>query len=338
MLESRREFWSLGGRGLQTDTMSDEAAIRIGISACLLGRKVRFDGGHKEDRFITDTLGHYFEFLPVCPEVDIGLGTPRETIHLEQQEDGVHLIAPKSGLDHMAKMQGYARERAAQFARENLSGFILKKDSPSCGMERVRVHGSRGAVTRSGTGLFAAAVMRQQLNLPVEEEGRLSDPKLRENWIERVFAYHRLRSLWATRWKMGSLIEFHTAYKLTLLAHLPSAYESLGRLVGEGSRQDREQLQASYEQGFMAALARIATPGRHANVLQHVLGYFKKTLDAEARNEVLQSIDDYRRGLVPRIVPITLLVHHARRLDVGYLLGQAYLDPHPKELLLRYHV
>ncbi len=318
--------------------MSDQFPIRIGISACLLGQEVRFDGGHKEDRFISRTLGVHFQWIPVCPEVEIGLGIPRETIRLERIDGDIRLLATKSRMDHTEEMRSYARQRMADLRKENLSGYILKKDSPSCGMERVRVHAGGNRLTRSGTGLFAEALLEHFPNLPVEEEGRLADPNLRENWIERVFAYHDLRSLWATSWKVRGLIEFHTRYKLSLLAHSPSAYSSLGRLIGSSSAMERAALRDAYENGFMSGLSRIATPGRHANVLLHMVGYFKKQLDEAARGELLDSIDDYRRGLVPRIVPVTLVRHHARRLEVGYLLGQTYLNPHPKEILLRYHV
>jgi uncharacterized protein YbgA (DUF1722 family)/uncharacterized protein YbbK (DUF523 family) len=315
-----------------------EFPIRIGISACLLGQKVRFDGGHKEDRFLTGTLSRFFEWVAVCPEVEIGLGTPRETIRLEESGGGTRLVAPKSGTELTEKMQAYSERRLAALARENLSGYLLKKDSPSCGMERVRVHLASGMAVRSGKGLFAEALLERFPSLPVEEEGRLADPKLRENWIERVFAYHDLRVLWASRWKTGDLISFHTRYKLSLLAHSPKAYASIGRIVGEASDTDRQTLRVRYETEFMDGLRRIATPGRHANVLQHMVGYFKRDLDDAARGELLGSIEDYRRGLVPRIVPVTLILHYAKRLGIKYLLGQTYLNPQPKELLVRYHV
>jgi uncharacterized protein YbgA (DUF1722 family)/uncharacterized protein YbbK (DUF523 family) len=315
-----------------------DPSIRIGISACLLGQKVRFDGGHKEDRFLTQTLGRYFEWVPVCPEVEVGLGTPRETLRLEDASGALRLIAPKSGTDHTEPMLAFAARRVAALSKENLSGFMLKKDSPSCGMERVRVVASSGMATRSGSGLFAAALQERFPALPIEEEGRMGDPKLRENWIERVFAYHELQALWASRWKIGDLVAFHTKYKLSLLAHSPDAYSRLGRIVGAASTIERNGLRSSYENEFMVALRKIATPGRHANVLQHMLGYFKEDLDDDARHELLGSIEDYRNGLVPRIVPITLILHYAKRLGMAYLLGQAYLNPRPKELLVRYHV
>jgi len=210
---------------------SDEP-IRIGVSSCLLGERVRFDGGHKRSDFLVETLGHFVEFVPVCPEMEIGLGVPRETLRLVR--DGIdpraiRLVANKRGLDHTDKMIAFAERRPAALAREELSGYVLKKDSPSCGMERVRVYGPSGMPTRDGTGLFTAALLQRYPSLPVEEEGRLSDPHLRENFVERVFAYRRLRSFFSGRWTLGGLVRFHTVHKLVLMAHSPKAYSELGR-------------------------------------------------------------------------------------------------------------
>jgi len=206
-------------------------------------------------------------------------------------------------------------------------------------MERVKIYpAGAGASERTGTGMYAAALAARVPYLPIEEEGRLSDPRLRENFVQRVFAYHRLQALFRGRWTVGDLVRFHTAHKLVLLAHQPAAYTALGRLVASASGVARAELAARYEAAFMAALSRIATPARHANVLQHIAGYFKASLDDASRAELQQLIDDHRTGLVPLIVPITLIRHHVRRLDVEYLKGQVYLDPHPKELALRNHV
>ncbi len=312
--------------------------IRIGVSACLLGEKVRFDGGHKEDRYLTQTLGRHFEWVPVCPEVELGLGTPRETIRLERDGGEVRMIVPKSGLDLTGPMREYARARVEKLAQEDLGGYVLKSNSPSCGLLRVRVYGADGVPSRSGRGLFAEALAARFPNLPIEEEGRLCDPRLRENWIERVFAYRRLQSLWGSRWNVRSLVAFHTAHKLVLLAHSPSAYQELGRLVGRAKEVPRQELRCLYHDGFMRALGLPATRGRHANVLQHMAGYFKKQLDEESRRELSGLIRDYRMELVPLIVPLTLIKHHVRTLSVSYLAGQVYLNPHPKELALLNHV
>ncbi len=318
--------------------MTSSKPIRIGISQCLLGAKVRYDGGHKHDRFVTDTLGQFFEWVPVCPEVEVGMGTPREAIHLVQLSGEIRLVGRESKTDHTDAMRPYSQTRVEELAGENLSGYILKKDSPSCGLERVRVYHGPGRVTRSGRGLFAAALADRFGNLPIEEDGRLCDPRLRENWIERVFAYHRLQAMWATRWRLGDLVEFHTSHKLVLLAHSPKAYQQLGQLVAGAKSLPRAELRERYEREIMAALTKLATRGRHTNVLQHMVGYFSDKLDDASRRELLDCIEDYRGELVPLIVPVTLVAHYVRLFDVAYLKGQVYLKPHPKELSLRNHV
>ncbi|HXQ21685.1 MAG TPA: DUF523 and DUF1722 domain-containing protein [Candidatus Acidoferrales bacterium] len=312
--------------------------IRIGISACLLGSAVRYDGGHKRDAFLVETFGRYVEWVPVCPEVELGLGTPRPTLRLEADGDGVRLMMPTTGADYTNAMRRYAQRRAARLAADDLCGYVLKKDSPSCGMARVKVYGARGAPAQSGRGLFAEALLQRFPSLPVEEEGRLNDPQLRESFVERVFAYHRVRALFAARWMVGDLVTFHTAHKLQLLAHSPTAYARLGRLVAASTRMPRPELRARYEADFMSGLAVPATPRRHVNVLQHIAGYFKRQLDDDARRELLALIEDYRAGLIPLVVPITLVRHYVRRFDVAHLKGQVYLEPHPKELMLRNHV
>jgi uncharacterized protein YbgA (DUF1722 family) len=205
-------------------------------------------------------------------------------------------------------------------------------------MERVRVYGASGMPTRDGAGLFAAALMRRYPSLPVEEEGRLSDPHLRENFIERVFAYRRLRSFFSSRWTLGGLVQFHTAHKLTLMAHSPKAYSELGRFVANAKRLARDKVPEHYEFAFMAALKKLATTARHTNVLHHMLGYLRPHLDQASRDELITLIGDYRRGLVPLVVPISLFRHYVRQYEISYLHGQIYLEPHPKELMLRNHV
>jgi uncharacterized protein YbgA (DUF1722 family)/uncharacterized protein YbbK (DUF523 family) len=312
--------------------------VRIGISMCLLGERVRFDGGHKRDAFLVETFGRFVEWVPVCPEVESGLPTPRDTLRLVRADGGLRMVMPRSGLDHTDAMRTFALRRVTELAAQDLCGCVLKKDSPSCGMERVKVYEPGGVPTRSGRGLFAEALLRSLPSLPVEEEGRLYDPRLRDNFVERVFAYRRLRDLFVARWTAADLVRFHTAHKLTLLAHSPSAYQELGRLVASAGSRKRAELRDEYERGFMSAMAVIATPKRHTNVLQHMVGYLKDGLDRASRDELLQIIDDYRLGLVPLIVPMTLLQHHVRRHGVGYLAGQVYLAPHPRELMLRNHV
>ncbi len=319
---------------------ASEEPIRIGVSSCLLGTKVRFDGGHKRNDFLVDTLGSFVEFVPVCPEVEIGLGVPRETLRLVRDGTGkaIRLVAKETAIDHTKAMNSYAERRVAVLGGEGLSGYVLKKDSPSCGMERVRVYGPSGMPTRDGSGLFAAALMRRYPSLPVEEEGRLQDPHLRENFVERVFTYRRLRSFFSSRWTLGGLVRFHTTHKLSLMAHSPKAYGQLGRFVAEAKRMARSNVPQRYESEFMEALKKPATTARHTNVLQHMLGYLRPHLDQDSRDELVTLIEDYRRGLVPLIVPIALFRHYVRKFEVGYLRGQVYLEPHPKELMLRNHV
>jgi uncharacterized protein YbgA (DUF1722 family)/uncharacterized protein YbbK (DUF523 family) len=317
---------------------TEQRPIRVGISACLLGEEVRYDGGHKRDRYVTDTLANFFQWVPVCPEVELGLGTPRETIQLVQLGDEVRLRTTRTDADLTDDMRRFARRRAAELARERLSGYILKKDSPSCGYERVKVRQPKGPAKRHGRGLFAAALLEQMPPLPVEDEGRLCDPRLRENWVERVFAYHALEGLFAARWKPRDVVEFHTRYKFALLAHSEPDYRELGRLVARAKSLSRAELREAYTAQFMTALSKPATVRRNVNVLEHLLGFFKRDLDAAAKRELLAHIDDYRRGLAPLVVPLTLVRHYVRLLDVRYLADQVYLNPHPKELALRNHV
>jgi uncharacterized protein YbgA (DUF1722 family)/uncharacterized protein YbbK (DUF523 family) len=317
---------------------SDDAPIRIGVSSCLLGSEVRWDGGHKRDAFLADQLAPYVEWVPVCPELEIGLGVPREPIRLVQQGSAVALVATRSDADHTQAMQRWAARRVRALESLGLCGYVLKSRSPSCGMERVPVVSPQGIRQASGRGVFAAALIAAAPGLPVEEEGRLHDPRLRENWIERVFAQRRLRSFFALRWSVGGLVRFHTAHKLQLLAHSPQRYRALGPLVASAKQLPRADLRVRYEQGFTEALRQLATPRRHVNVLQHVLGFFRDALDVASRQELAALNDDYGRGLVPLVVPITLVRHHVRRLGVAYLAGQVYLEPHPKELMLRNRV
>jgi len=316
----------------------DDASLRIGISSCLLGKEVRWDGGHKRDRFLTDVLDPHVAWVPLCPEVEVGMGIPRETVHLTRRGDEILLVGTRSGRDWTAPMRSWAAKRARQLSRLELSGYVLKKDSPSCGMERVKVRSEKGMPKKEGQGLFAEALIRSQQLLPVEEEGRLHDAVLRESFIERIFAYRRLRSLFERKWSVGGLVAFHTAHKLQLLAHSPQAYKSLGRLVASAKGAPRAEIRARYESEFMAALSRRATRRRHVNVMQHCVGHFRDRLEDEARAELAALIEDYRAELIPLVVPITMIGHYVRLLRVEYLAGQLYLEPHPKELMLRNHV
>jgi uncharacterized protein YbgA (DUF1722 family)/uncharacterized protein YbbK (DUF523 family) len=315
----------------------DDAPIRVGVSTCLLGESVRWDGGHKRDRYLTDVLAPYFEWVPVCPEVEVGMTIPRPPVRLVREGAEARLVEPKSGADWTPSMRRWAAQRLRGLAALELCGYVLKQGSPSCGMERVKLYGPEGA-ERKGTGLFAAELLRRFASLPVEEEGRLHDARLREAWIERVFAYRRLRSLLAGRPSRGRLVAFHTVHKLQLLAHSETHYRSLGRLVAGAKGVPEATLRERYESGFMAALARPATPRRHVNVLQHALGHLRGRAEPAVTRELHQLVDDYGRGLVPLVVPLTMLRHYVKRLEIPYLADQVYLDPHPKELMLRNHV
>ena len=312
--------------------------VRLGVSSCLLGERVRFDGGHKRDGFLADLLGRFVEWVPVCPELESGMGAPREALRLTLRQTVVRLVTAKTARDETETIRRFAARRLDELADQRIRGFVLKKDSPTCGLERVRVYNESNVPARSGRGIFAAALTERLPMLPVEEEGRLTDPRLRENFIERVFAYDRLTRLFDSRWTVGALVQFHTAHKMTLLAHVPDAYRRLGQLVARAKAMKRPALQRDYMTLFMETLRVLATPRRQVNVLQHMLGHLKDALDPASRHELLALIEAHGAGHVPLVVPLTLMRHHVRRCDVNYLAGQVYLDPHPAELMLRNHV
>jgi uncharacterized protein YbgA (DUF1722 family)/uncharacterized protein YbbK (DUF523 family) len=312
--------------------------IKIGISTCLLGERVRFDGGHKRDRYITDILGDYFKFYPVCPELDVGMGVPRESVRLQGSADELRMVGGKTGEDWTTRMNRYAAKKVRQLERAGLSGYILKKDSPSCGMERVRVYGKSGVPSRNGVGLFAKALLDRFPMLPVEEEGRLNDARLRENFIVRVFAYHRLQRLFVSRYRRGEAVRFHTEHKYLLLSHSPKHYQELGKLVAAIASHSPAEFRDLYSELFMEALKIKTTTKKNVNVLQHILGYLKTDLGFNEKQDILDVIKDYHRGIIPLVVPLTLLRHYVERYEVDYIEDQIYLNPHPKELMLRNHV
>jgi uncharacterized protein YbgA (DUF1722 family)/uncharacterized protein YbbK (DUF523 family) len=319
--------------------MSETSAARaekipVGISSCLLGEEVRFDGGHKRDSYILGTLSDYFDFRPVCPEVAIGLPIPRPPIRLVQQGDGIHVVGVKDPtVDVTDKLHDYGKQMAGEM--HEISGFIFKRASPSCGMERVKVYATDGRSIDKAAGAFAEEMMRGQPLLPTEEEGRLGDPGLRENFIMRVFVYHRWQRLSAEGITANRLIEFHADHKYLIMAHNQAAYQRMGRMLAEAGKADVERLAGEYVAELMGALARPVPRKQHVNVLQHLLGYLKQSLDAEDKAEMLEVIEQYRDGIVPLIVPITLLKHHFRRHPHEYIERQVYLTPHPHELMLR---
>lgn len=312
--------------------------IKIGVSSCLLGEKVRFDGGHKLDRYIVNTLGQFFDFLPVCPEVEAGYPTPRETFRLVGDPENPRLITPKSGVDHTETMQKWAQKRVKELEKENLRAFIFKSKSPSSGMERVKVYNDSGMPEKKGIGIFARAFMDHFPLLPVEEEGRLHDIKIRENFIEKVFVLDRWKKMVAGEVTRKALIDFHTKHKMLIRAHSEIDYRALGKLIGNVKQYSIDEMTTLYLDHLMHALTLKTTVRKNVNVLLHIVGYFKKDLTADEKKEVLEIVENYRQGLVPLIVPITLLNHYIRKYDQAYLKEQYFLNPHPMELQIRNHV
>lgn len=310
---------------------------RVGVSTCLLGEPVRYDGGHKRDRFLTDTFGKFVEWVPVCPEVESGMPVPRESMHLEGDPDHPRLVTTRTKRDLTGQMRSWAHRRVRQLESENLVGFIFKSNSPSSGMERVRVYDRNGMPHKVGSGLYARAFMDHFPLLPVEEDGRLHDIHLRENFIERIFCLARYRRVMHPRVGAGRLVRFHTDHKIQLMAHSPKHLKEMGRLVARAKQVRPAELASRYEELLLEALRLRATTAKNVNALQHMQGYFKKQLDAREKQEMVDLLSEYRRGLVPLIVPVTLVRHYVRKYQQPYLAGQSYLNPHPAELKLRNH-
>ncbi|MFZ5758928.1 MAG: YbgA family protein [Thermodesulfobacteriota bacterium] len=315
-----------------------ETKIKIGISACLTGANVRYNGGHSRDPYIMDTLGRYLDFVPICPESECGLGTPREAMRLVGDPARPRLITIRSKRDLTEQMHTWAARRVQEMEKENLCGFIFKSRSPSSGMERVKVYSMEPDKSPQtvGVGLFARAFMDHFPLLPVEDEGRLHDLGLRELFITRIFVYQRWRQLLTAGRTRGGLVTFHTRHKLLFLAHNEKLYRRMGQLVADPSFSSKETFQ-HYEKLMMTALSLKSTPAKNTNVLLHMMGYFKKQLSADEKQELLEIIDQYRNGHVPLIVPISLVNHYVRKYGQPYLADQYYLAPHPLELKLRNH-
>ncbi len=315
-----------------------EERIRMGVSACLLGQPVRYDSGHKRDRYITDILGEYLEFVPVCPEVEAGFPIPRETFRLVGDPENPRLVTSRSNVDHTERMLAWAEKRVAELEKEHLCGFIFKSDSPNSGLSRVKVYNAKGMADKKGVGLFARAFTQHFPLLPVEEEGRLNDAKLRETFIEQIFTLKRWRETMASSRSMKNLVEFHTRHKLLVLSHSPAHAKRMGKLVAEGKQMPIGEATTHYEGLLIETLRLKTTVKKNMNVLEHILGYFKAQLSADEKQEMLEIFDRYRREFVPLIVPVTLLNHYVRKFDQPYLKQQVYLNPHPIALKLRNHV
>jgi len=316
--------------------------VRLGISACLLGEKMRYDGGHKLDHYLTETLGPFVEWVSVCPEVETGLGTPREPMRLVGTAKKARLITRRTHIDLTNRMLKWAEGRIRDLSRERLCGFIFKSRSPSSGMRHVKIYSEEGVSGPVGSGIWAGAFMAANPLLPVEDEGRLRDAGIRENFIERVFVYHRWRKLLAEKPSTGRLVEFHSDHKY-LLAHSPAHLRQLGRIVSgsespPAKKPAARELYAAYLPPLMEALRLQATVKKNVNVLNHMTGYFKRTLAPDEKQELLEVIEDCHRGLTPLVVPVTLINHYVRKYDEPYLSHQLYLNLHPAELMLRNHV
>jgi len=313
--------------------------IKIGVSSCLLGEKVRWNGDHKQDRYVRDALGKYFEYIPTCPEVEVGMGTPRETVALYGTLEKPRMIGKKTQTDWTKKINKYTKDRVSELAEQDLCGYIFKSKSPSCGTGRVNIYSEFGGTkARHGLGIFASAFIKTLPLVPVEDEGRLHDSRIKENFIIRVFCFYRLGCLSRERFAIGKLIKFHTKHKFLLLSHSRKHYDIMGKLVANAKLLKVEELKARYSKLFMDALTYKSTPKKNTNVLLHMTGFLKKILTSDEKEDILATIEDYRKELLPIVVPITLIQHQVKKHKIEYLQDQVYLNPHPKELMLRNHV
>lgn len=313
--------------------------VRIGISRCLLGDPVRYDGGHKKDSYLVHTLGTYFDYVPVCPEVECGMGVPREPLRLVGDPVSPRMKTTRSNVDCTAQMQSWSNKRVRELGKENLCGFIFKSRSPSSGMERVKVYNEKTGIPATiGKGIFARTFMDHFPLHPAEDEGRLNDPGLRENFIERIFVYDRWRTLISGSPRTADLIHFHTRHKLLILSHSTDIYRALGKITATVRKSEFQKALDDYQALLMKAMKLKATVKKQTNVLQHMMGYFKNILSSDEKKEVLEVIDQYHDEQVPLIVPLTLIKHFVRKYDQPYLKEQIYLDPHPIELKLRNHI
>lgn len=328
------------GANADADAAGDDAPrLRLGISSCLLGENVRYDGGHKRDTFLTVGLARWVEWVPVCPEVEVGMGIPRESVRLVGDRAAPRMVGIRSSRDWTDEMQTWAAQRAAKLRALRLHGFVLTKNSPSCGLFAVKVYENAVAPVKKGRGLWAAALAAADPLLPLEEDGRLCDAKLRENFVDRIFAHERWMRFIDEDGSRKGLVRFHTVHKLSILSHSPERYKALGRLVAGAGQQTPAALRDAYGRAFMEAMAVPTTRGRHVNVLQHLAGFLKRDVDAADRDEVARTIADYQAGHVPLVVPVTLLRHHLRRIpDAAWAFEQVYVSPYPRELMIRNHV
>lgn len=312
--------------------------MKIGVSACLLGQEVRWDGGHKLNHFIRDILGSFMTFVPVCPEVECGMGIPREPLRQVGDPDHPRLVTRKNGIDVTEPMATWAVNRVKELEKEDLCGFIFKSKSPSSGLHKVKVYNDKGNPVNRGMGMFTRVFVRAFPLIPVEEDGRLSDAGIRENFIERIFVLARWRDVLANEKHPRYLMAFHTQHKYLIMAHSPKHYKIMGRHVASVGRDKLMDDYQIYETLLFETMALKATVAKQVNVLHHIMGYFKTWISSDEKKELLDIIDHYRSGLIPLIVPMTLINHYVRKYDQAYLKDQIYLNPHPLELKLRNHV
>ncbi|MBE2998753.1 DUF523 and DUF1722 domain-containing protein [Nocardiopsis sp. HNM0947] len=309
----------------------------VGVSSCLLGAPVRHNGGHSRHRFLTDELDRFVDWLPVCPEAEIGLGTPRPTLRLRRREEQDRVVSNADGADHTDALASIADQHLDRLREAD--GYVLKNKSPSCGLFALPVAGEEGQrVSGSGRGAFADRLTRLLPSLPVEEQGRLMDASLREWFVERVFAHARLRTLFAGDWRPKDLVDFHTRHKLQLMAHSPEGYRETGRLVARAGERPRQWTEEAYTAAFHRALAVRTSRGKHANALQHAFGMLSPLLDDGRRHDLLASIEDYRQERAPLSLPTALLRHHCGSEEVPWARDQTYLRPYPDDLRLRHAV
>ena len=321
------------------NTQIDLPKIKIGASTCLLGEKVGYDGNHSHDRYLTQTLSLFVDYVPVCPEVECGMPIPRESVRLVGDPAAPRLVTRNTQEDKTKMMTDWIPGKLAALEKEKLCGFIFKSKSPSSGLYRIRVYGDDGKVRKTGTGMFAKAFCEHFPRIPVEEAGRLNDPQLRENFIEKIFALRRWRQVIEEQKNLGGLVAFHTQNKLLILSHSQADYRQMGKLVATGkeviAKQGVQALFDQYEILLLKSLDLKTTPKKNINVLMHILGYFKKNLSADEKQEMLSLFEQYRQGYVPLVVPLTMVNHYVRKYDQPWLKDQTYLNPHPFELKLR---
>lgn len=315
-----------------------EEKIKVGISSCLLGEKVRYDGGHKLDHYLKETLGKYVQWVAVCPETEMGLPVPREAMRLVGDPKSPRLVTVRTAIDYTDRMHRWAQEKLNKLEKEQLCGFVFKSRSPSSGLKSVKIYNASGKSSVLGVGIFARAFIEKFPLLPVEDDGRLHDPALRENFIERIFVFKRWQDFIQKGGAAGGLVSFHTEHKFLILAHSPKHHRVLGKIVANAGKNKPEELQSEYIQQLMEGLKLIATVKKNTNVLQHISGYLKNFLSDDEKQEMSEIISDYHKGLIPLIVPITLINHYVRKYKEQYLKRQYYLAPHPVELMLRNHV